>query len=503
MSTNANASVRMKILHVAAEIFPLVKTGGLADVVGALPQALIAQGVQVRLVLPGLPAILKGVEHQKVVCELGALFGAGRVTLKLGRLAHNKVAAYVIDAPYLYQRPGNPYHGPDGHEWPDNLQRFGLLGWVAAHLAAGELDSHWQPDVLHAHDWHTAMACAYTVHHPGPRAALVYTIHNLAYQGLFDEADFHLLGLPSRLLVPGGLEFHGQLSFMKAGLKYADRITTVSPSYAREIATDHFGCGLDGVIRARGAAVSGILNGVDDTIWNPASDGEIAAPYSAQSLEGKARCKAALQRELGLNVDADAPLFAVVSRLTAQKGLDLVLEALSTLRDSGAQLALEGNGDPALEAAFAAAAAEHPGQIAVRLVYDEKLAHRMMAGADMLLVPSRFEPCGLTQLYALRYGTVPVVRHVGGLADTVVDASEAALQDGQATGFAFGPATSEALAGALLRAVAVYRQPALWTRLMQCGMAQNFSWAAAASQYMALYRDALNADNRPHILSSN
>lgn len=485
----------MKVLHAAAEVYPLVKTGGLADVAGALPEALIAQGADVRLVLPGLPAIVKGVADQRVVCELGALFGAGRVTLRLGRLAPGGVAAYVLDAPYLYQRPGNPYLAPDGSEWPDNLQRFGLLGWVAAHLAAGELDPAWTPDVLHVHDWHAAMACAYAACHPATRAATVYTIHNLAYQGLFAEDDFHLLGLPSRLLVPGGLEFHGQLSFMKAGLKYAHRITTVSPNYAHEIATEPFGCGLDGVIRARGADVSGILNGVDGAVWNPASDALIAAPYSATALDGKALCKAALQQELGLTVDAAAPLFAVVSRLTEQKGLDLLLDALPALLDGaaagGAQLAVQGNGDPALEAAFARAAARHPGRVAVRLVYDERLAHRMMAGADAMLVPSRFEPCGLTQLYALRYGTVPVVRRVGGLADTVVGASEAAVQDGLATGFMFGPATPAALAHALAQAVSAWRQPALWRQLMLRGMAQNFSWDSAARQYMALYHDAL------------
>ena len=483
----------MKVLHAAAEIFPLIKTGGLADVVGALPEALMAQGADVRLVLPGLPAILAGVEHPQVICELGAIFGAGRVTLRLGRLAHNGVQAYVIDAPYLYRRPGNPYLAPDGSEWLDNLQRFGLLGWVAAHLAAGELDPGWTPDVLHAHDWHAAMACAYAACHCATRAATVFTIHNLAYQGLFDEGDFHLLGLPSRLMVPVGLEFHGQLSFMKAGLKYARRITTVSPTYAREIATDAFGCGLDGVIRARGSDVSGILNGVDGGIWNPATDTLIGAPYSADALGGKALCKAALQHELGLRVDAGAPLFAVVSRLSAQKGLDLLLDAMPALLDSpaagGPQLAVQGNGEPALEAAFQAAAAMHPGRVAVQLVYDEALAHRMIAGADAMLVPSRFEPCGLTQLYALRYGTVPVVRRVGGLADTVTGVSESAARNDRATGFVFGPATPGALAEALRQAVSAYRQPALWRQVMQRGMAQNFSWKAAAGQYMALYRD--------------
>ena len=481
----------MRVLFAASEVFPLVKTGGLADVVGALPEALVAGGADVRLVLPGLPAILAGMEQLAPVCELGALFGAGRVTLLMGRMAHNSLLAYVIDAPYLYRRAGNPYLTHDGKDWPDNLQRFALLGWVAAHLAAGELDSRWLPDVLHVHDWHAALACAYTASHPVSGIATVFTIHNLAYQGLFPMSDFHLLGLSSRLMGSQGLEYHGRLSFMKAGLKFAQRVTTVSPTYAREIGTEEFGCGLDGVIRALGGQVSGILNGVDHTIWNPDRDTHIAQPYSARTLDGKARCKLALQQELGLHVQARAPLFSIVSRLTSQKGLDLVLDALQILvqgaAENGFQLAVQGNGDPGLEAAFSAAAARYPGRVAVRLRYDEPLAHRMMAGSDAMLVPSRFEPCGLTQLYALCYGTVPVVRRVGGLADTVVDASQQAMDADMATGFQFGPATAQALGQAIARALEAYRQPARWRQLMLRGMAQDFSWQAAASQYLALY----------------
>lgn len=486
----------LKVLLAAAEIFPLVKTGGLADVVGALPQALAAAGADVRLVLPGLPNIVTGLQHPRVVCELGAIFGAGRVTLRLGQLAHNGVEAYVVDAPYLYRRAGNPYQASDGSEWPDNLQRFALLGWVAAHLAAGELDARWTPDVLHAHDWHAAMACAYVACHPGAATATVFTIHNLAYQGLFSLDDFHLLGLPSRFLASHGLEFHGQLSFMKAGLKFSDRVTTVSPNYAREIATEEFGCGLDGVIRARVGHVSGILNGVDGAVWNPAGDAHIAAPFTATALQGKVVCKAALQQEMGLRVQPDAPLFALVSRLTSQKGLDLVLQALPDVlqgpAEGGVQLAVQGNGDPELEAAFLAAAAAHPGRVAVRTRYDEPLAHRMIAGADAILVPSRFEPCGLTQLYALRYGTVPLVRRVGGLADTVVDATPDAVAADRATGFMFEPATSRALGQAMAQTVQAYRQPALWRQLVLRGMAQNFSWDVAARQYLALYDAALS-----------
>ena len=495
----SDVNAALKVLHAAAEVFPLVKTGGLADVVGALPQALIAQGADVRLVLPGLPAIVDAVLHQKIVCSLGPLFGAGRVTLRLGQLPYSHVPAYVIDAPYLYRRGGSPYQGSTGVEWPDNLQRFGLLGWVAAHLAAGELDPAWVPDVLHAHDWHAAMACAYVAAHPPTTAATVFTVHNLAYQGLFPPGDFPLLGLPSRFMSAQALEFHSQLSFMKAGLKFARRVTTVSPTYAVEMATHEFGCGLEGVIRGRGADVSGILNGVDGTVWNPATDTGIIARYTAECAESdriaKARCKAALQAEMGLSGDPHAPLFAVVSRLTPQKGLDLVLAALPALLQGGGQLALQGAGDPALEDAFNAVAAAHPGRVAVRIGYDEGLAHRIIAGADAILVPSRFEPCGLTQLYGLRYGTVPVVRRVGGLADTVVDASDHArsLGSAQATGFVFDHATASALSQAIERVVACYAEPAQWRDLMRHGMARDFSWTGAAQKYLALYREAIDS----------
>jgi starch synthase len=280
---------------------------------------------------------------------------------------------------------------------------------------------------------------------------------------------------------------------MKAGLKYARRITTVSPTYSSEIGTHEFGCGLDGVIRGRRSDVSGILNGVDTAVWNPATDASLVAPYDAQALEGKARCKAALQAQMGLAVQPDAPLFGVVSRLTAQKGLDLVLAALPALLAGGAQLALQGAGDPVLETAFQAAADAHPGRVAVRIGYDETFAHRLIAGADLIMVPSRFEPCGLTQLYGLRYGTLPLVRRVGGLADTVTDADEAALAQGRATGFAFDAASPRALLQAAARALALWRDPPTWQAMMRRGMGQPLSWRQPAQQYLALYHEALRA----------
>jgi starch synthase len=483
----------VKVLQVAAEVFPQVKTGGLADVAGALPPALAREGADVRLLLPGLPAIADALSGARTVARVGPMFGAARVDLLHGRLQGSDLPAYVIDAPYLYRRPGNPYLGPDGHDWPDNLQRFALLGWAGAHLAAGEIDPAWQPQVLHAHDWHAALACAYVAQHPPTTAGTVFTVHNLAFQGLFPIGDFGLLGLSHRALWPHGIEFHRQVSCMKAGLLFADRITTVSPTYAREIATPEFGCGLDGVLRDRSHDLRGILNGVDRDLWNPATDRWIAARYDAASLAGKSYCKASLQREFGLEPRADAPLFGIVSRLTQQKGLDLLLGALPALLSRGGQLAVQGTGDAALEAALRSAAAQHPQQVALHVGYDEARAHRLVAGADVIVVPSRFEPCGLTQMYGLRYGTLPLVRRVGGLADTVVDADDAALAGDRATGFVFEHASAAALEGALLRAMTLYRDPPRWHAVVRRAMAQEFTWESAAREYLALYAAAIDA----------
>jgi starch synthase len=481
------AAAALRVLHVAAEVYPLVKTGGLADVVAALPVAQAEQGADVRLLLPGYPAIIESVQGARAVIDIGACFGALRVRLLLGRMPGTALPVYVIDAPYLYRRAGGPYQAPDGEEWPDNLQRFALLGWVAAHLAADDADPAWVPDIVHAHDWHAAMACAFVAEHLPTRAASVFTVHNLAFQGLFPMHDWPLLGLASRLMSPSGLEYHGQLSFMKAGLKFADRITTVSPTYAQEIATHEFGCGLDGVIRGRGAAVSGILNGIDEAVWNPATDPAIPQRFDAERLAGKAACKRALQAELGLQPDAEALLLVVVSRLTAQKGMDLLLAALPELLPQGVQLAVQGTGDPALEAAFRMAAQAHPGRVQVHIGYDEARAHRLVAGGDMIAVPSRFEPCGLTQMYGLRYGTVPLVRRVGGLADTVPDVADRA----EGAGFVFEPATPQALAQALQRALALQRNASEWVSVQRRGMARPLSWRPPAEAYRALYLEAL------------
>jgi len=477
----------MRILHAAAEVFPLVKTGGLADVVAALPVAQQQAGYDTRLILPGYPAILDAIQGPRVIREAGPAFGALRIRLVRGTLATSGLPAYVIDAPYLYQRDGGPYQDASGEEWPDNAQRFALLGWLAAHLAAGDADDDWQADIVHAHDWHAALACTYIAGHPGRKARSVFTIHNLAYQGLFPLPDAALLHLPSRWLTSDGLEYHGQLNFMKAGLVHADAVTTVSPSYAREIATPEFGCGLEGVIRMRVDAVTGILNGIDDVQWNPAADPTLPAPFDAEAHAGKQRCRRALQQELGLDVDDDALVMCIVSRLTSQKGLDLVIASLEPLVRAGVQLALQGTGDGALEAAFRMATDAHPGRVQARLEWDEARSHRLIAGADVIAVPSRFEPCGLTQMYGLRYGTLPIVRRVGGLADTVVDCTPAQLADGTATGFVFDAATPAAFERAVRRALELRQNAPAWSATMRTGMRIPLAWSEPARQYLTLY----------------
>ena len=481
----------MKVLQVSAEIFPLLKTGGLADIAGALPAALGAAGCEVRVLLPGFAPIMADLQSDSEPGELTAPWGE-RVRLRQGVLATLGIRAYVIDAPQLYMRPGTPYEDAQRQPFHDNHRRFALLGWVAAQLACG-LDAHWQPNVVHSHDWHAALTSAYLAFGParGRQAASVYTVHNLAYQGVFAPIHFFDLGLPAHAFSVNGLEFHGQFSFMKAGLYYADHITTVSPTYAREIQTPEQGCGLDGLLRARAHDLSGILNAVDEAVWNPATDAAIAHNFDANKPAGKARCKAALQHELGLTEQADAPLFGVVSRLTEQKGLHLVLAVLDELIARGGQLVVLGTGDAALEEAFKARAATHPQAVSVRIGYDEAFAHRIFSATDVTLVPSRFEPCGLTQMYGLKYGSLPLVHRVGGLADTVVDCALEHLADGTANGFVFDAFAPEALARAMRRALALFERKQDWRSVRQRAMQQPLGWDKAAAQYVALYRRLL------------
>jgi starch synthase len=492
----------MNILQVSAEYHPLLKTGGLADVTGALPAALRSHGCAVRALLPGFPAMLAGLQQPSEVGRFQAPWGA-ELRLLHGTLPGHEthhaadtaaVHAYVLDAPGLLDRPGNPYE--DAHKQPygDNHRRFAALAWAAVKLAQGA-DRYWQPQLVHGHDWHAGLVPACLIHAGGGQPLLpsVFTVHNLAYQGVFGAPCFGELGLPWSFFQAEGLEYWGQLSFMKAGLQYAHRITTVSPSYAREILTPELGCGLDGLLRRRQHDLSGILNGVDSAHWNPATDPHLPQPFSREQPAGKAVCKAALQTETGLQVQPDAPLFTVVSRLTEQKGLPLVLQAVDALVACGAQLLVLGSGDAELEAGFLAKAQQHAGRVAVRIGFDEAFSHRVFGGSDVTLVPSRFEPCGLTQLYALAYGSVPLVRRVGGLADSVTDSSPEHLAQDRATGIVFNQMDAGDFAHALLRTLALYRHPSHWQQVQQAGMRQRFSWDVAAQHYAALYRSLIAA----------
>jgi len=458
----------MRVLFVTSECAPLTKTGGLGDVSAALPAALRAAGVDVRTLLPGYREVLAGVQAQAVTTL--SLLGQDCRLLQAEALL-------VLDCPQLYARDGGPYQTHDGRDWPDNALRFGLLGRMAALLGAARSPLDWRPDIVHCHDWPAALAPVY-LHFEAQRAATVMTIHNLAFQGNFDPALLSALELPPASFHVEGVEFHGRLSFLKGGIAYADALTTVSPSYAREIQTEALGCGLDGLLRRRREALSGILNGIDVAAWNPAADPHIAQPYDAQTLEAKAANKVALQRHMGLAPDEDLPLLGMVTRLTHQKGCDLVAAAAEELAAMPAQLAVLGKGEAQHEDALRALAARHPGRIAVHIGFSEALAHAIEAGADAFLMPSRFEPCGLNQMYSQRYGTPPVARATGGLVDTIVDG---------VTGFLFESAEPAALAAAARRALAAYRDPTRWARIQQAGMKRDFSWTAAARRYADLY----------------
>jgi starch synthase len=474
---------RIEVLAVASELYPLVKTGGLADVTGALPAALAPHGVRVRTLLPAYRSVLAGLEGARTVRRMPGFYGGD------ARLLSAKAAGlelFVLDAPHLYDRPGGPYGDADGRDFPDNPRRFAALGRAAADIGQGAVPRY-RPAVVHAHDWQAGLAAAFLAFDDAPRPGVVFTIHNLAFQGQFDRRLLDELGLPAQAFTHDGVEYYGDIGFLKAGIRLCDRITTVSPTYAAEICTPERGMGLDGLLHGRADRLSGILNGIDLQVWNPAADPLIAAAYDAATLPRRAANKRALQDRMQLAPDPDRPLFAVVSRLSWQKGLDLLLAALPLLIAEGAQLAVLGSGDPAIEDGFRQAAAAHPGQVGCAFVYDEPLAHQIQAGADALLVPSRFEPCGLTQLCALRYGAVPVVARVGGLADTVIDATPMSLAAGSATGVQFAPVETAMLENAIRRTLALYRHPDTWRRLQRNGLGSDVSWNASAQRYAKLF----------------
>ncbi|MBK9349978.1 MAG: glycogen synthase GlgA [Sulfuritalea sp.] len=478
----------MKVLFATSEMAPWVKTGGLGDVSGALPAALRSIGHDVRVLVPAYPALLQAFPGATEIARPHWLGGLLPTPSLRQALTPDGTPLLLLDYGHYYDRPGNPYLGPEGRDWLDNHLRFGLLSRVAAWLGSEASTLNWMPDIIHCNDWQTGMAPAYLAYRAERPAKSLLTVHNLAFQGLFDHASLFELGLPDAAWSMHGVEYHGYLSFLKAGLQHATAISTVSPTYAREIQTDAEGMGLAGLLRHRASDLTGILNGIDTRDWDPLRDRHLPRHYGPRRIDDKAINKARLQEEVGLEVRADLPLLAVVSRLTEQKGLDLFLAIAQKTIDLPAQIVVLGSGAHALEHGWSAFAHRHPGRCAVRIGFDEGFAHRIEAGADIFVMPSRFEPCGLNQMYSLRYGTPPVVRATGGLADTVIDAAD----ERHGNGFVFGPPTAEALLDALRRAVAAFCDPVLWRKLQKHGMARDSSWAESAGHYIALYNKLLD-----------
>ncbi|MBJ7552940.1 glycogen synthase GlgA [Marinomonas spartinae] len=474
-----------KILFAASEIHPLIKTGGLADVAGALPIALRKKGLDVRLIMPAYQGILDQVEPIYHSTNLGNPFGVGDIILLETRPHKNDIPIWLVQCQALYERDGGPYLDTNGLDYVDNHLRFGAFSWAIAMLAQHGNLFGWQADILHLNDWQTGFAAAYLASWKLDHLPIVSTIHNLRYNGSFDMAKYGDMRLSNELLDIHGMEFYGRFSGLKAGLVYADRITTVSPTYAKEILTSEYGDGMDGTLRAMRHKLSGILNGVDYDQWSPEKDDHITTRYSPDTIEKKLDNKLALLRENGLSEDPTKLVFGVVSRLTEQKGLDLILEAIPSVLNKGARLIILGSGDSALETAYQALQASYPEQVTIRIGYDEAYSHRIQAGVDALLIPSRFEPCGLTQLYALKYGTLPVVRKTGGLADTIFEDTE------QANGFVFENATALDLSKALERCLTCFADMQAWRTRQFNAMQYDFSWETVTDEWIELYNQLI------------
>jgi starch synthase len=480
----------MKILYASSEVAPLIKTGGLADVAGSLPVALNHIGQDCRLIIPGYPEVFEKANNLQIVAQLS--LGNEQITLHQGSCGPHKVPLYVIDAPCWFNRPGNPYLTPEGYNWPDNADRFMLFSRAVVEVALNRAELDWKPDLVHANDWQTGLIAPLLLP-ADDRPATLFTIHNLAYQGLFDRATFKRLGLDESLWNLHALEFHDQLSFIKGGIALSDRVNTVSPSYAEEIKTAEFGYGLEGLLRHRETHFSGILNGIDYHEWDPLNDPYIASPFSIDDFQAKRRNKVTLQKEFGLPEDENIPLFGYIGRLVDQKGVDLILQILPGIMDSYAQLVMLGSGDQGLQNSLGKISNLYHNRVGVSIGYDAGLSHRIEAGCDCFLMPSRFEPCGLNQMYSLRYGTVPIVRRTGGLADSVTNVTPTTLANGTATGFVFDNADASSLWEAVEHAINFYRRTGSdWEILALTGMRQDLSWEASAQHYLELYQTAID-----------
>jgi starch synthase len=477
-----------KILFISSEAFPLVKTGGLGDVAGSLPAALLKQSQDVRLLLPAYPEVMGKITRKKSLAAVSYYNLA--VEILETQLPDSKVTVWLVDCPALFNRPGGPYTDSHGHAWHDNALRFAVFCHVAVDISLNNLGLNWQPDVAHCNDWQSGLVPALLSLRVN-RPATIFTIHNLAYQGIFDQQTFDDLQLPYELWQIDGLEYYSQLSFIKGGLAYADKITAVSPTYAHEILRPEFGYGLDGLLASRSADLSGILNGIDESHWNPGTDKYLLQRYNRHSLDKKSINKTELQKQLTLPVDASIAMIGMVSRLVEQKGLDIILQSLSTIMTLPFQLVILGTGETHYEIQLSEWSQLYPDRIKVIIGYDESLAHRIEAASDLYLMPSTFEPCGLNQLYSLCYGTLPIVTPVGGLADTVRDSSEKNIKNKTANGFMLKEHSSAALITVVQHALTLYQKPEVWRQLQMNAMSGDFSWQSSAESYIALYEQAL------------
>lgn len=456
--------------------------------VGAVPKALAKVGVEVKIALPAYPALRPQIDQGRVVKDYDELFGG---PARLISTQAEGVDLLLLDAPHLFDRPGNIYLDENGKDWSDNHLRFGALCRIAAQIAVDGVEG-WQPSIVHAHDWQAGMVpLLIKLANRDNSPKCVVTIHNIAFQGLFHWSTREIFDIPDHLFTHEGAEYYGKLGFLKSGLAFADKITTVSPTYARELLTQEFGMGLEGLLQSRQSDLVGILNGIDTDVWNPHADPALPAPYSARNRVSKRKSRDALEARFGLTPDPASPLFCVISRLTEQKGLDLLLEAVPHLVECGGRLALLGSGSPDLEQQFLRSANEFAGRVGVEIGYDEQLSHLMQAGSDAILIPSRFEPCGLTQLYGLRYGTLPVVAETGGLADTVVDASVENLKTKTATGIQMKPGSLEALKTAIERTCALYARPKVWKSMVGTAMRVPVGWEQSTPRYLELYQSLM------------
>jgi len=474
-----------KVLFVSSEVYPLSKTGGLGDVAASLPTALSRAGVDIRILVPAYPVSLRLAQEHGLVEIASLTIDNQLVKLHETLLPGTSVPVWLVDIPAFSEREGNFYCGPDGKDWPDNADRFYLFCRVAEALALKRTPLSWVPDIVHGNDWQSGLIAPLLTEHPD-RPITVFTIHNLAYRGEFSRLDFDRLSMPESWWSPAKLEFFDKIAFIKGGLLYSDKITTVSPNYAREIQTPEFGWGLESLLTARHENLEGILNGIDDQEWNPATDPWLIKTYSRFNISDKAVNKHAMQERFGLEVDDNIPVLGFVGRMVHQKGIDLILQSLPTLlKKRQCQLIALGNGEARYEKALKKLARQFPGQVSMTAGYSEEMAHIIEAGSDIFLMPSAFEPCGLNQMYSLRYGTVPVVHGVGGLRDSIVhfDGTNA----DQATGFMFAKFTAYDFNHALQQAIYTYHSPALWKQLQRNGMATDLSWKQSAQRYLTMY----------------